>query len=216
MKNEDALDFFKLLTPADIAKLKHYAVEKCFKKGSTIFSEGDNPGTLWLLLEGWVHMTSEVEDGKSTIHQVHSAGSVFCIPSVIMKCEYRCSAIAATPVRLLAIPVANFQQLFEKLPKMAQSLLKLMAPRVREAHHQCDYCFSPVEQRLADVLVRLAGQFGNQYLPFTRLQLAQMAGTTVETTSRCLSQWRKQGVIASTRGRIKIVKTELLAGLAGH
>jgi CRP-like cAMP-binding protein len=209
-------NFLSLLSPADIASLKKYAVVKKYKKGDVLFNEGERPGTLWLLEEGWVHMTSEVEDGKSTIHQVHSAGSVFCIPTLIMRCEYRCNAVAATPVTVLAVPAGNFLQLFEELPKLAKSLLNLMAPRVREAHHQCDYCFSPVEQRLADVLVRLHSQFGGQFLPFTRLQLAQMAGTTVESTSRSLAQWRKTGVIASTRGRIKVVKTDFLASLAGH
>ncbi|MFZ5819950.1 MAG: helix-turn-helix domain-containing protein, partial [Chloroflexota bacterium] len=68
-----------------------------------------------------------------------------------------------------------------------------------------------VEQRIARVLLRLAGQSGKRVdegvlieLPFSRQELAEMAGTTLYTVSRVLSSWEKQGLIATGRERVTL------------
>jgi CRP/FNR family transcriptional regulator len=47
-------------------------------------------------------------------------------------------------------------------------------------------------------------------LPFTRQELADMTGTTVESAIRTLSKWEKQGVIKSDRGHIDIKQPRTL------
>jgi CRP-like cAMP-binding protein len=81
-----------------------------------------------------------------------------------------------------------------------------MAPSFCEAHCANALAAAPVKTRLAALLTRMHKQFEGASLPFTRQELSQMAGTTVETTIRTLSEWGKKGFIHSTRGEIKVLK----------
>jgi CRP-like cAMP-binding protein len=61
----------------------------------------------------------------------------------------------------------------------------------------------------------LSSKMGNE-LPFTRQEIADMTGTTIETTIRMLSRLKSGGVIRSARGKIFIAdETKLKALSAG-
>ena len=58
-----------------------------------------------------------------------------------------------------------------------------------------------MEERIAKVLLEIADRIGIKYedvividAPLTRLDIAEMTGTTVETTIRGMSKWKKQGL----------------------
>jgi CRP/FNR family transcriptional regulator len=51
-------------------------------------------------------------------------------------------------------------------------------------------------------------------LPFTRQEIADMSGTTVETAIRTMGRLTEEGVIKSTRGRITVVNEERLSQLS--
>src|SRR5262249_19219047 len=74
-------------------------------------------------------------------------------------------------------------------------------------------------QRLAHVLLSLAcgrGQGSSLGTPLeiTNEQLANTANITQFTVSRLLSEWRRSGAIAKTRGKILVTRPELLK--TGH
>ena len=79
----------------------------------------------------------------------------------------------------------------------------------------------PVEARLAATLLRL-GREGTRSprglaLPFhpKRQSLADMAGTTVETTIRIMSRWLKDGLVEDDGSRFALKDLEALTELAG-
>ncbi|MFC2003888.1 Crp/Fnr family transcriptional regulator, partial [Chloroflexota bacterium] len=61
-----------------------------------------------------------------------------------------------------------------------------------------------VEQRLAQTLLMLSSRLGLT-LPFTRQEIADMAGTTTETAIRILSRLKERKIIRSVRGKIIIL-----------
>jgi CRP-like cAMP-binding protein len=75
----------------------------------------------------------------------------------------------------------------------------------------------PVEARLAATLVRLAERegAGGERLPLiTRQSLADMTGTTVETTIRTLGRWLKRGLLAERDGQLRIADVAALRAVA--
>jgi CRP-like cAMP-binding protein len=78
-----------------------------------------------------------------------------------------------------------------------------------------------VEQRLARALIRLAGQAGQQTptgvlidLPLSRVDLAEMTGTTIYTASRVLSRWEHQGLVETGREWVLVRQPSALAAVA--
>jgi CRP-like cAMP-binding protein len=94
-----------------------------------------------------------------------------------------------------------------------------MAERLQTAHETIRQLSAfPVERRIASVLLKLSEKLGEAHdeglliqVPLARQDLADMAGTTVESASRVMSQFQKQGLIRSGRQWVAITD---LAGLA--
>ena len=79
----------------------------------------------------------------------------------------------------------------------------------------------PVERRIAHTLRRLANKVGEPgddglvlNVHLTRQDIAEMAGTTVETTIRVLSQWRKSGLVQMSGGHMVIAQPDRLWAIA--
>jgi CRP/FNR family transcriptional regulator len=60
-----------------------------------------------------------------------------------------------------------------------------------------------VEKRTLHVLLSLVEEFGNT-IPLTRKEIAEMVGTTVETSIRTFSRLEEEGLVSTSRGRIVI------------
>jgi CRP/FNR family transcriptional regulator len=202
------------LSETDLQELRRHALAKSFGKGEAVFLEGDDPDAIWLVEDGLIHSTIQGADGSVSIPQFYVKGQVFCAAAVITGKPYPCAAVAAQDSRLLAIPGRRFLELFGRMPEFAKSLLVQMAPQICEAHCRCAMAAAPVEARLAALLLRLHRQFQSGPIPFTRQELGQMAGTTVETTIRTLSEWAKQGYVEGSRGNLKVKDIEALEELA--
>ncbi len=70
-----------------------------------------------------------------------------------------------------------------------------------------------VEQRIAGILVMLSSKFGPE-LPFTRQEIADMAGTTIETTIRVMTRFKENSIIKSARGRITVLDKNGLSAIS--
>jgi CRP/FNR family transcriptional regulator len=90
----------------------------------------------------------------------------------------------------------------------------MMGRRLRGAHDSVtSLAVDPVEARLAAALVRLAEREG-ALPPLTRQSLADMTGTTVETTIRTLGRWLKSGLLTEKDGQLRIPDLDALREVA--
>jgi CRP-like cAMP-binding protein len=112
--------------------------------------------------------------------------------------------------------------LAERQPIIIREIALMIGRRLRGAHDSVkSLAVDPVEARLAAALVRLADREGTRradgvVLPFplTRQSLADMTGTTVETTIRIVSRWLKDRVVVEDAGRLVLRDLAVLRGLA--
>jgi CRP/FNR family transcriptional regulator len=90
------------------------------------------------------------------------------------------------------------------------STINVLGGRLRDAQNRLkDLAGERVEQRLARTLLMLSAKLGPT-LPFTRQELADMAGTTTETAIRITSQLKERRIIHSGRGKITILDVDKL------
>ena len=157
-----------------------------------------------------MHVTQTGADGRESMVSFYTPGQTFCLAANIIGEPYPCTAHAGTESTVVSVPVSRFRAMFDKLPGFAKRLLTDMAPQFCESHCNCAMSVEAVDRRLAATLLRLDRQFGGGDIPFTRLELAQMVNTTVETCIRVLSDWTKRGLLKGGRGKVKVVDREKL------
>ena len=196
---------FQMLSEAELKRIGEAAKERPFLPGEVIFQEGEKARHVWIVKKGWVRLAKQNGLKRQRTIFVLTPEEIFCGISAFDHSHYSATGIAATDSLLLQIPIEVFDELFERSPLFARRLLKVCCDRIR--HMAEAYCLSqaPVETRILHVLKHLGKDFG-LILPFTHREIAEMAGTTIETSIRTLSRLKKQGCVRSSRGKITLLK----------
>jgi CRP/FNR family transcriptional regulator len=196
---------FKSLSEDEVKGLAHAAKEVSFDKGETLYSEGGEANRVWILKKGRVHIFKYTAQGKSLVIESLVGGEIFgtlCRLGGEGK-YYPCSAVAETEVTAIQIPDRYFLECYRKSPKLASGICSLCIERLRDAHDLTCLGQELVPKRIATILIRLYKVHGS-IIPFTKREISDLVGTTLETTFRSLSDFQKKGYLRSLRGKIQI------------
>jgi len=189
--------------------LKHLA-EHCelrrFRKGQTLFQEGQGADSIWLIQRGWVSLIKRTPRGvPATIYTVTPEDGLCGFSAAVGQRHYFASAVAATETTAIRIPKAEFNQLLKQQPAFAGAVLAIYHTRMRHLAEAISLASSPVERRLAYTLLRLKTSFGKT-IPVTHQELARMAGTRWETSIRTIASFKRQHWLATSRGKMTILR----------
>ncbi len=205
---------FTALDPAELDELAALAREKRLPGGQTVFWEGDDSTSFYIVAEGKIRVSKLTSGGKEIILAFFGPGEMFGEVAVFENKPYPASAQSVEATRLLGIEKAAFLGFLLSHPAVTLKIIAILSGRLRDAQERLrDLAGERVEQRLARLLLRLVLRLGPT-LPFTRQELSDMAGTTTETTIRVLSGWNKRGITRSVRGKVTLIdetKLKLLA-----
>jgi|YNPNPStandDraft_1061719.scaffolds.fasta_scaffold118243_1 CRP-like cAMP-binding protein len=205
---------FSGLAGDELEKLARMAVEKHIKAGEYAFWEGDAPDWFYVVAAGRIRVIKHSPSGKDFIIAFFGPGEMFGEVAVFQDRPYPASAQAAADTTVIGIRKADFLAFLRKNPGTAISIISVLGGRLREAQARMkDLAAERAEQRLAWIILMLYNKLGAA-LPFTRHDIASMAGTTIETAIRVLSRLKESGIIRSSRGRITVAQPERLKLLA--
>ena len=203
---------FKRLRLAERQRLAVATREKRYAKGETIFRAGQPSDAVWVVKTGRVHLMNYLADGKVSTTCVMTPGETFCCLPALDRKPYPADAVAAVDSAVVRIPIEAFHHAMNRSPAFTQDTLCLFCDRLRQVEQKGCTVYEPAEQRLAQVLLGLAKKFGST-VPLTHQELAEIAGTTHETTTRMLNRFKQQGFIRSSRGKTTLVRPEELHAL---
>lgn len=220
MEGFESLRGFRTLPPAERAAIAAAAREQYSEAGRTLLVEGQPADYVWAVKSGVVHITKSGPDGRGIVLEVIPPGELFGAIAVLEGRPYPASAHAAEPSVVWKMPAQLVRELCQKYPALRAAILSQITERLRGAHERMrSLALEKVEQRLAKMVLTLAGKIGEKkggttVLSVTRQELADMIGTTVETTIRVTSKWLSEGLITSSRHEIGLVDAERLRGIA--
>ena len=203
---------FKLLPLLEAKGLEGSALEKHFSQGETIFFEGDPVKDLFVVKEGRIKVVKYGSNGRCVTLHVLNSGDVFCTAAMLHHQNYPCNAIAGTDAVVVRINKQAYVRLIKILPPFAEALINKLSSETCCAHLLQAMAQEPVQKRVINILLSLAKSFGPS-LPFTRQDIAFMAGTTVETSIRIISTLKKNGLLTSSRGKIYLKDLQKLQEL---
>jgi CRP-like cAMP-binding protein len=196
---------FSGLNKGELAQLAGLAAEHRFEPGEFIFWEGDQPRWFYLVAEGRVKILKHSSLGKEFVIAYFGPGEMFGEVAVFERKSYPGSAQAVAQTRVLEIRGDDFRSFLASRPELSLRIIHILAGRLRDAQGRLrDLAGERVEQRLARTLLMLHSKLGPT-LPFTRQEIADMAGTTTETAIRFMSRLRHAGIVRSARGKTIIV-----------
>jgi len=205
---------FSGLDDRELAALSRVAVEHKVEPGEFVFWEGDPPDWFYVVAEGRIKVVKHSSQGKDVIIGFFGPGEMFGEVAVFEDKPYPASAEAMDGLRVLAVKRDEFISFLSTNPSIALRIISILSSRLREAAGRLkDLAAERAEQRLARTLLMLEAKLGPT-LPFTRQEIADMAGTTTETAIRVMSRLARGRIIRSTRGQIEIIDEKKLRLLA--
>ena len=209
------IPLFRHLSAARAARILAIAKARRYRKGQTLFRQGERADAVWIVLDGWVHLV-RADHPSDRAHAVVlftiTPREVLCGVSAIEPGSYTASGVAGADSRALRIPAAVFHDALTHEPAFAYQVLRLCAERIRRVAEQYGVMAEPVSKRVVRTLLRLQQQFGHT-LPVTHRELAQMSWTTTESAIRAVRKLKRHGYVHGTRGRLTIRKLKALTGL---
>ena len=213
---------FQHVSPHRLTLMLAQARVEQYKKGALLFRQGDRAESVWIVLEGWVHLmrSPHPADGShAVVLFTITPDEALCGISAIDSGTYNLSAVAGTTCRLVRIPGAMFRDVLMHEAEFAYHTIRLCARRMQQMAEQYGAMAEPVSKRIIRAMLRLRQQFGTT-LPVTHRELAQMSWTTTESAIRLVRTLKQRGYVAGTRGRLTLAKpkalAQLLGGVNGH
>lgn len=203
---------FSTLADDELAQVAEVAVPRRFEAGETVFREGDESSTCYIVRAGSARAVREHSDGRSLTLAQFSPGDIF--GELAMFDDERRSATVETleETEVVAIVAADMRRLLREHPDIAVKLLAALGKRLRETNERlARQSFQTVQSRVATVLLELVesarqrfAEDGDVLITSTQADLAQMAGTSRESASRFLAVLERAGIITQGRGKLTV------------
>lgn len=218
----DGIAPFARLTLSERRQILDRATSCRFERSRAIFEEGAAAERFFLLLDGYVRVVRQSEDGNQVIMLHVPSGQLIGIARAFDRENYPATAVAVSECVALSWPATFWDELVETYPGFALEAMKSIGLRVKEFNDRVvEMATLQVEQRVAHMVLRLASQAGRKtaegieiVMPVTRQDLSEMTGSTLHTISRLLSNWEKKGWVKSGRRRIIVKEAHQLVLLS--
>lgn len=194
----------------ELESLARAAVILNFSKGMVIEREGEMTTSFHIIKDGIVKVFKTAPSGKEFIIDVRYKGEIFGEAAALKGILHCASTQALQNTSVVNIERSDFLDFMARNPVIAQRIAYLEFDKIYKLYESLmDLVASNAHQRLIKLLCRLGHKYGNT-LRFTHQEIAEMSGTTVETTTRVLTQLKKSSVLRLTRGSVTIIDEEKL------
>jgi uncharacterized membrane protein len=129
-----SVSFFEGLRDEDLDALAKGVVERSFRAGDIIFSQGDAASSMFVVADGHVNIFLPGEESRRISLKDLANGEFFGEMALFDDKPRSASALATTDARLLELPRVMLSQYLERRPSAAFHILRMMASRLRETN----------------------------------------------------------------------------------
>jgi CRP/FNR family cyclic AMP-dependent transcriptional regulator len=206
-----------LLGPDDRRALLAKMARRRYRRGDTLFHEGDPGDTVHVIDTGHVAVRTSTTSGDVATLAVLGRGTMFGELALVDPSARRtASAAALDVVETRTLHQRDFAALRTSHPDVERFVVDVLAAQVRRLTAQLvEALYVPADQRVVRRLVDVARLYedgpGSVEIPLKQEDIASMAGTTRPTANRVLKQLEASGVVELARGRIVVVARDSLA-----
>ena len=192
-------------------------------RGASLYHNGDRFDSLYAVRSGAFKTVGVSRHGDEKITGFHLPGELLGLDA-ISNHRYGYSAVALEDSEVCVLPFAPLERMAMSMPALQHQLLRLISGDISRDHGLMLLLGSmTAEQRLAAFLMSLSRR--HQRLGFsatrfvlrmTREEIGNYLGLTLETVSRLLSRFQREGLVAVQQRDIEIRSTDRLMEMVGH
>jgi CRP/FNR family cyclic AMP-dependent transcriptional regulator len=211
----DNISLFADLSESDREAINKLAVTRSYAKNTLVMCEGDRSDSLYIVLTGKVKVFLSDEEGKEVTLNTQGPGEYFGELAMLDEAPRSASVVTVEDTKLAVVSKAAFDECLEKNPKIALTLIRGLARRLREVTENVrNLALMDVYGRVARTLLDLAEDKGGKQVisqKLTQREIASMVGASREMVSRILRDLSVGGYI-TIENRIITINERLPSG----
>lgn len=216
------VDIFADLSEAEMAAIAAAAPMRQFAPGELLYSPHQQMETLFILKAGRIRIFRVSPDGRALTTAIITPGTIFGEMMLLGQQMHDNFAEALENVTVCVMSRTDVQHFLLSDARIAARISEILGNRVSQLERRLsDSVFKSVPQRIATTLCLLAKEEQRRPLAkgiqvaLTHEQVAALAGTSRETTTKILNEYADQELLRLGRGKITILDLPRLASEAG-
>ena len=211
-----SIQVFRDLSPTELAEMDRQITMSSCAPGKIFYMPEDSGEILFLLKKGQVQIYRLAPNGKKLVVATLGPGAIFGEMSLVGQGMHNTFAEAVDECLLCVMSRADVERLMREKPDVAFRFFETMGDRVSQLETRLEnIAFKSIPARLADLLLRLADEQGNNEIRgYTHQDFSEMLGTYRETITQTLNDFKAQGLIEIGRKRVVLRDRSRLQMLA--
>jgi CRP-like cAMP-binding protein len=217
------VDIFCDLDDAEMDTMAQAAPMKSYSSGELVYTPHSPMETLFILKMGRIRIFRVSADGRALTTAIVEPGTIFGEMIIVGQQMHDSFAEALDDVVVCVMTKNDVQRLLLGDARIAARISATLGRRLGELEQRLsDAIFKSVPERIASTLATLTEGHASRAIgrgvqvKLTHEQLAALAGTSRETTTKILGEFADQGLVSLGRGRVNILDVPRLRRVAGE
>lgn len=210
------------MAEGNVAALDAIKFTSVYPKGSTLFVEGEQPRGVFVLCSGKAKLTTSSTEGKTFIVKIAEPGEVLGASATILGKTYEVSAETIESSQVNFIKRDDFMRFLNSNSEACMHTAQQLSENYQSAQREIRSLglSQSTSEKLAKLLLDWCVRGGEETPRGVRLkvlltheEIAQMIGTTRETVTRLLGDFKKKKLIDVKGSTLLVLKKEQLQAM---
>lgn len=197
-------NFFCNLRDTNLKVFESLKITNAYPKGSTLFMQGQPSNGVFILCQGRVKLSTCSRDGKVIILHIAEPGEIIGLSSTVTDSVHIATAEVLEPCQVNFIKNSDFLEFLQSNAEACLSAVKQLSVNYQTAYLQiCSLGLSnSVSDKLAMLFLGWCGAGCSEHesvhlkVSYTHEEIAQMIGTSRETVTRLLKEFKDRHLIS--------------------
>jgi CRP-like cAMP-binding protein len=190
--------------PKPLENLLADARRVCYEQQKVLYHEGCAHDSVFFITSGLLKLVTHLPSGRARIVRLHRPGDVLGLGGLLQQ-DNGHTAVAATPVTALRLPMSSLQRLRAENPSTYLTLLERWYGYLQTADTWItQFSTGPIRGRVARLLAFLSTYApevdGGKVQLLTCEEMGCILGVTSESVSRILAELKRQRILVHADG----------------
>jgi CRP-like cAMP-binding protein len=208
---------------AELEGIRRLGTPRRYRATEVIFRQGEDSDYTVVVDRGVVKVSTLSPDGYETVLAIRSVGEIVGELAALDGKPRSATVTALTDVDVIVVLGEHFRSYLCGHSRVAIAMLRRVVDRLRDAdRHRAEHGAYSVMARVAGLLLDLARMHrdssgvsdGAVVAPLSQVELAGAVGASLAAVAKVLRRLRSEGLIATDRRRVTILRPEALKKLA--